>query len=232
LYYLKSRYYDAEIGRFINADGFEYLEPSIVDGLNLYAYCINNPVAHTDPNGTFIFTALAVAAKIALKIALKKAAKKAAVKAAKKLTAKALAKKAATGAVNGAITGAMTAAGSYLDTELIAFSATGEWQGSWGNFGRAVGWGALGGAVSGAIGSALSGGGAIRTATRMGVQAFSSMGIHVLRSEVTNSVPTPEQGALVLVGGAVAGFMPDGYEAVVASLGITLASIGLNLRNR
>jgi RHS repeat-associated protein len=38
LYYLKSRYYDSETGRFINADDVGYLDPQTLNGLNLYAY--------------------------------------------------------------------------------------------------------------------------------------------------------------------------------------------------
>ena len=52
LYYLKSRYYDPELGRFISADGVSYLNPESVAGLNLYAYCENNPVMGLDPDGT------------------------------------------------------------------------------------------------------------------------------------------------------------------------------------
>ena len=52
LYYLKTRYYDPETGRFLNADDISYLDPHTVNGLNLYAYCGNNPVMHVDPNGT------------------------------------------------------------------------------------------------------------------------------------------------------------------------------------
>lgn len=52
LYYLKSRYYDPELGRFISADGVSYLNPESVAGLNLYAYCENNPVMGSDPDGT------------------------------------------------------------------------------------------------------------------------------------------------------------------------------------
>ena len=53
-YYLKSRYYDPETGRFISMDEVEYLAPEVINGLNLYAYCLNNPVIHTDPNGNII----------------------------------------------------------------------------------------------------------------------------------------------------------------------------------
>ena len=52
LYYLMSRYYDPQTGRFINADSLEYLDPETIGGLNLYAYCLNNPVMKADPTGT------------------------------------------------------------------------------------------------------------------------------------------------------------------------------------
>lgn len=51
LYYLNTRYYDPELGRFITIDGIEYLNPETINGLNLYAYCGNNPVSNVDPNG-------------------------------------------------------------------------------------------------------------------------------------------------------------------------------------
>ncbi len=52
LYFLKTRYYDAIVGRFINVDDISYLAPDTINGLNLYAYCGNNPVMRADPNGT------------------------------------------------------------------------------------------------------------------------------------------------------------------------------------
>ena len=51
LYYLKSRYYDPEICRFITIDDISYIDPETINGLNLYAYCGNNPVMFSDPNG-------------------------------------------------------------------------------------------------------------------------------------------------------------------------------------
>lgn len=44
-YYLRARYYNPVIGRFIQED------PYRGDGLNLYAYCGNNPVVYYDPGG-------------------------------------------------------------------------------------------------------------------------------------------------------------------------------------
>ena len=52
LYYLNSRYYDAELGRFINADSLDNLDKENFNGLNLFAYCLNNPINLTDSKGT------------------------------------------------------------------------------------------------------------------------------------------------------------------------------------
>ena len=56
LYYLNSRYYDPQICRFINADDISTLDVTQIalNGLNLYAYCLNNPVNETDENGYFL----------------------------------------------------------------------------------------------------------------------------------------------------------------------------------
>ena len=52
-YYVSSRYYDPEIGRFINADDIAYLGMRGLTSYNLFAYCGNNPVMGYDPYGTF-----------------------------------------------------------------------------------------------------------------------------------------------------------------------------------
>ena len=49
-YYLQSRYYDPEVGRFINADSYISTGQSIL-GNNMFAYCNNNPVNLIDYNG-------------------------------------------------------------------------------------------------------------------------------------------------------------------------------------
>ena len=51
LYYLNTRYYDPSICRFINADDISYIEPETINGLNLYSYCLNNPIFYVDPDG-------------------------------------------------------------------------------------------------------------------------------------------------------------------------------------
>ncbi|MDE6516316.1 MAG: hypothetical protein K2L18_00485, partial [Acetatifactor sp.] len=44
-YYMRARYYNPVLGRFMQEDTYWG------DGLNLYAYCHNNPVAYWDPSG-------------------------------------------------------------------------------------------------------------------------------------------------------------------------------------
>ena len=53
LYFLKTRYYDPEIGRFMTIDDISYLDPESINGLNLYAYCGDNPNKYVDPDGHF-----------------------------------------------------------------------------------------------------------------------------------------------------------------------------------
>lgn len=52
LYYLKSRYYDPVTGRFMNMDGVQNSVPTVINGMNLFAYCINNPIMYVDNLGT------------------------------------------------------------------------------------------------------------------------------------------------------------------------------------
>ena len=50
-YYCNSRYYDSQMGRWLNSDDISYLDPVTLNGLNLYAYCGNNPVNRYDTTG-------------------------------------------------------------------------------------------------------------------------------------------------------------------------------------
>lgn len=53
LYYLISRYYDPETGRFISPDqvGYALMGAEEPNGLNIYAYSLNNPIMGVDPTG-------------------------------------------------------------------------------------------------------------------------------------------------------------------------------------
>jgi len=53
LYYLQSRYYDLEIGRFISMDDVSFISTDDDATINLYAYAANNPVMFTDSTGYF-----------------------------------------------------------------------------------------------------------------------------------------------------------------------------------
>ena len=67
-YYLNSRYYDPQIGRFINADGYVSTGQSFV-GYNMFAYCNNNPVMLSDPTGAcslFVIPALSIVCAIGI----------------------------------------------------------------------------------------------------------------------------------------------------------------------
>ena len=49
-YYLQSRYYDSELGRFINADSYASTGQGVL-GNNMFTYCNNNPVVFKDETG-------------------------------------------------------------------------------------------------------------------------------------------------------------------------------------
>ena len=50
LYYLQSRYYNPEWCRFLNADGL-FIAGDEITAANMFSYCGNNPVMHSDPSG-------------------------------------------------------------------------------------------------------------------------------------------------------------------------------------
>ena len=69
LYYVSSRYYDPEVGRFLNADDYEILfedQDNILEN-NLYTYCFNNPANYEDSNGYAGVMVLRIGARITLK---------------------------------------------------------------------------------------------------------------------------------------------------------------------
>ena len=59
-YYLQSRYYNPEFGRFLNMDDASFLSSDTSTGINLYAYCANNPVMYSDISGNFAFLLLGI----------------------------------------------------------------------------------------------------------------------------------------------------------------------------
>ena len=68
-YYVSSRYYDPEIGRWINADGYISTGNGVLEK-NMYAYCQNNPVNMFDPSGEIAITTLILIGSIVAGVAV------------------------------------------------------------------------------------------------------------------------------------------------------------------
>ena len=152
LYYLKKRYYDPELGRFISADS-EVGSIGDTMNMNLYAYCRCNPISYADENGdwpkwlTKVCIGLAVIAVCAV-VAVATAGTGAACLGMSMFVG--ALKGAAIGAIQGALSGAIMGA----ITEGIR---TGSWEGAFkGAISGAVN-GAADGFMFGAIGGAVSG---------------------------------------------------------------------------
>ena len=136
LYCLGSRYYDPEVGRFVNADDVETLtyQTDSVQGKNLYQYCFNNPVNMQDEDGgwpkwvTQVLVGTAViAAAAALTVATAGTGTALACFAVGALKGAAVG--AASGAVNGAITGVIgnrIAIGNWNGTAAAALNGAAE----------------------------------------------------------------------------------------------------------
>jgi len=67
-YYLQSRYYDPETGRFLNCDDVNYIGANdTFTGWNGFAYCENEPVDYVDPEGKIaLLTCVLIGAGIGL----------------------------------------------------------------------------------------------------------------------------------------------------------------------
>lgn len=70
LYYLQSRYYDPEVGRFISADNMISGTGESVQGYNLFEYCFNNPVNLSDETGNWPRWITAAVAAVATVVAV------------------------------------------------------------------------------------------------------------------------------------------------------------------
>lgn len=185
LYYLQTRYYDPEVGRFINADALEYLDSETLGGLNLYAYCGNNPAMEIDPEGTtpkWLKGLLKIICSVLIVAALFTAA-------------------IVTGGtvIIGAAVGAFVGAAVGLGTGIMNSIEQG---GNWlDNIGDSMFSGTVVGALSGAL-AATSAGLEIQV---LGNMLFSS-GEYLLSSAIDGEQPTWEELGNRLVIGAVSGF--------------------------
>ena len=72
LYYLQSRYYNPEWGRFLNADNLLPSPSGNILGNNLFVYCLNNPINMSDHTGNlpdWVNTGVKIFAVIAIVVA-------------------------------------------------------------------------------------------------------------------------------------------------------------------
>ena len=147
LYYLRSRYYNPNLCRFINADDVESLgADGDINGYQLFIYCMNDPVNNRDEAGSW---SLPHWAKVAISAALIVGAAVVATVATGGVAcfAAGAAIGAAKGAVSGAIGGAVTGA-------IQSRIETGSWDGAL----EAAVDGAADGFLGGAIGGFITGG--------------------------------------------------------------------------
>ena len=127
LYYLESRYYNPNIGRFINADVFTSTGQGFI-GCNMFAYCGNNPVSRYDPSGKIFFTVLGAIVGAVTGF----------------IDAQIMGTDPMTGLTAGAVSGAISGAGVDIGVLITA-----------GSGGTLIGWGVAAAGGLGALGSAV-----------------------------------------------------------------------------
>ncbi|MDP3732153.1 MAG: RHS repeat-associated core domain-containing protein, partial [Candidatus Omnitrophota bacterium] len=191
LYYYGARYYDPELGRFIQPDTIVPY-PDDPQSFNRYAYARNNPIKYIDPTGhSWLSTLLGAIAGIIVGIATQNFALGMAV----------------FSAVSAGIS-AYQAGGSFLQVAGISIVASiagyygaslGAAYGSaigGGSFGAAVFAGMFGGAASGATQAALTGGDVVRE-TLIGGGIGTGMGIMIGGFTYTkpSTSQTPDSGS-------------------------------------
>lgn len=179
--YLRARYYDPEIGRFISRDsdpGKNYDPLS----LNLYTYCYNNPILGVDPDGNapqWLKKAVGAVKDFASSTVGKVVIGTAVIATAAIVTVATggagagIAGYIAAGALKGAVIGAVSGAVVGGGTAAVKHRYT---TGSWSDTGKAALEGAASGYMSGAISGAITGG--------------ASRSLQVLRNtKITSSLP-------------------------------------------
>lgn len=149
LYWLFSRYYDPETGRFISLDSIEYLDPGSINGLNLYCYCMNNPISYADPSGNLPQWAMWLIGGVVI-------AGLAIATIATGGTAEGVAGFIVAGAFKGAIIGAVS--GALVNGTISGISSAIDGDGFWSGFADGAAHGFMSGAVIGGITGAISSG--------------------------------------------------------------------------
>ena len=172
VYYLNSRYYIAEWGRFASADSVVSGVGQDQLGYNIFAYCQNNPVNMSDEDGNWpkwatkaLIGVAVIAAAAVVTVATGGAAAGTLVAAVHCVAVGAL-KGAIVGAVVGAVSGAVTGAVSHRAT-------TGSWEGA----GQAALESGATGFMTGAITGAITGGKNSNVCFVAGTSVLTSVGL-------------------------------------------------------
>ena len=203
LYYLNSRYYDPEIGRFINADDISILAEGkdIINGLNLYIYCGNNPIMNTDESGNAwwdwlisIFVAVVVIVAVVAVSVLTAGVGTAVAGALGGGVAATIFGSAVGGAITGAITGAIMSFGISVIQQGIS---NGYNNINWGQVGINTLIGAASGFVSGAIFGAISGTVKILNAAKSWAPSGGKSGLKQMSEHYTKHVIKEGQQGIV-----------------------------------
>lgn len=198
LYYYNARYYDPELGRFVQADTI-VPEAGSSQALNRYSYCVNNPLKYVDPSGHFgvewVIAGVIIGAAIG------------------GATAAATGENVGMGILTGAIGGLFAGLGGWAGSVwgAAASSSIG------GSAGAAVGTGisfagaVAGGATGGAIGAAITGGnigmsaltGAIAGGIAFGIGQLSNA--YLINGAVDTGAEELIQAGSTVAGGALGG---------------------------
>ncbi len=238
MYYFNARYYDPSLGSFLQADSLLFgTEGDNAASLNRYAFAANNPASYADPGGQLVPLLGVMAVAIAkAAVAASAAASAAAAAAAAAATAAAAAAASAAAAAGSAAIAAAAAAGSALAASastIATFALTGAAIGAvsygievaatgstwdWGNFGIAIGIGAVAGIIGGGVASGFSSlasgftlagtvvssvGGSSALATGLVIMARVSYGLSFLMGGATQAFVTSTAGQAAANGGEV-----------------------------
>jgi len=222
LYYLNSRYYDSNVGRFINADDTNILDGGNYHMLenNLFAYCFNNPVNMTDEDGqwpswvtkvligTAVITALAIVTVCTAGTGTVLAA-------------------VAVGALQGAAAGAVVGAASGAAFGAISHRVTtGSWKGVGGAALNGAATGYMMGAVMGAVAGGINGYSnyynpptTVHGEQQLTARGFSKADIKSIKG--TNVIRTQTDGAYVYIkslGNGKYSYIVQGKNGVITGL--------------